>query len=96
MSRGGEVNNDTEDVFEGDIMLDSPRQGGVFEDVTTIKDRKWPKVNDLVTIPFTFPSSASKQDKADIARVVKEFERKTCVRYTSLRIFISYLVQSIL
>ena len=85
MSRGGEVNNDTEDVFEGDIILDSPRQGGVFEDVTTIKDRKWPKRNDLVTIPFTFPSSASKQDKADIARVVKEFERKTCIRYTCLR-----------
>ena len=61
-------------------MLDSPRQGSGYDDVTTIKDKKWPKTNEFVTIPFTFPSTASKQDKADIARVVKEFERKTCIR----------------
>ena len=52
----------------------------ILDDVTTIMDKKWPKINDTVTIPFTFPSSATKQDKADIARVVKEFESKTCIR----------------
>ena len=78
---GGEINNDTESVFEGDIMLDTDGEDEGFDDVTTRKDAKWPKLNDTVTVPYTFPSTASKQDKADIARVVKEFETKTCIRY---------------
>ena len=80
VSKGGEVNYDTNDLYEGDIMITSSDGDGGLDDVTTIMDKKWPKINDTVTIPFTFPSSATKQDKADIARVVKEFESKTCIR----------------
>ena len=77
---GGEENHDTENVFEGDIIMESLEESFGFDDVTTLKDKKWPKVNDTVILPFTFPSSTSKEDKADIARVIKEFEQKTCIR----------------
>ena len=61
-------------------MFDANEENGQFDDVTLRKDAKWPVVNDIITIPYTFPSTATKQDKADIARVVKEFETKTCIR----------------
>ena len=56
--------------------------GGVdgLDDVTTRKDAKWPKVNDTVTIPYTFPAIATVEEKADIAHVINEFESKTCIR----------------
>ena len=40
---------------------------------------KWPKIGDHVVVPITFPSTASTQDKADIAHVINEFEEKTCI-----------------
>ena len=87
-SFGGEDNDDIEGVFQGDIIIPDDDTG--FDDVTTLKDKKWPKVNELVTLPYTFPSTASKEDKADIARVVKEFEQKTCIRWVCITLVTKY------
>ena len=79
-SFGVEVNDDIDALFEGDIILNEIDVDGVFDDVTSKAGAKWPKVDELVNIPYTFPSTATKQDKADIARVVEEFRTKTCIR----------------
>ena len=48
--------------------------------MTTDENKKWPKLGEYVVVPFTFPSSSSEQQKADVARTVVEFRNKTCVR----------------
>lgn len=58
---GGELSN------EDFVNAENPLYARISIGGTTIKDKKWPKINDTVIIPFTFPSSATKQDKADIA-----------------------------
>ena len=79
VANGFEMNNDSSpNIFEGDILLDEFNDMG---EVTTNISRRWPKNGDVVIEPFTFPSSASKQHKSDIARVVLEFQSKTCIRY---------------
>ena len=93
-SFGGEDNDDIEGVFQGDIIIPDDDTG--FDDVTTLKDKKWTKVNEIVTLPYTFPSTASKEDKADIARVVKEFELKTCIRCVCETLFLRYWTKFIL
>jgi hypothetical protein len=46
-----------------------------------IPQRKWPKSEDgHVYIPFSFPSTATKDEKAAIARTVTEFNNNTCIR----------------
>ena len=75
---GFEMNNDSSpNIFQGDIFLD---ELDFIGEVTTNIDKKWPKTGDVVIVPFTFPSDATKQQKADIATVVKEFGSKTCIR----------------
>ena len=77
-AEGFEVNNDSSiDIFEGDMLLDDYDYIG--EVITDVR-KKWPKLGDIVIVPFTFSSDASEQQRADIAKVVKEFETKTCVR----------------
>ena len=62
-------------MFEGDIVPDP------LGDVTNIAAKKWPKAADgMVYIPISFPDSATKNEKAAIARTMLEFENKTCVR----------------
>ena len=79
IAKGFEMNNDSSpNIFEGDIVLDDFDYVG---EVTTDIERKWPKSGEFVIIPFTFPPDASEQQRADIARVVLEFETKTCIRY---------------
>ena len=79
IAKGFEMNNDSSpNIFEGDIVLDDFDYVG---EVTTDIERKWPKSGEFVIIPFTFPPDASEQQRADIARVVREFETKTCIRY---------------
>ena len=55
-------------------------KASIVNDVINNPDTKWPKIQGYVIVPFTFPRLASKQDKADIAHVVTEFEEKTCIR----------------
>ena len=63
------------DMFEGDIIPDPPG------DVINIKERKWPKAADgKVYIPISFPDSATKIERAAIARTIMEFKNKTCIR----------------
>ena len=74
-----ETSNDTNlNIFEGDIILDDY---DYHYDITTNENKIWPKSGDVVIVPITFPSDASLQEKADIARVVREFANKTCIRY---------------
>ena len=78
---GEEANNDIDNLFEGDIILDEINgSSNYLNDVITNETLKWPKVGDTVTIPYTFPSDATTEDKADIAHVINEFRRKTCIR----------------
>ena len=64
-------------LFEGDIIRDE-RQG----EAINIAQRKWPKSDDgFVNVPISFPSFASKDEKAAIARVITEFKNNTCIRY---------------
>ncbi len=57
--KGGEFNVDIDNLFEGDIMVDEavdelqlkPMQGG-----TLLNERKWPKTNGHVIVPYTLPS----------------------------------------
>ena len=64
------------DMFEGDILPDP------HGDVINIEAKKWPKAADgMVYIPISFPDSATKIEKAAIARTIMEFENKTCIRY---------------
>lgn len=76
---GAEMNEDSENLFEGDIILENV-DAGHLADVTTRIDAKWPKVDDTVTIPYTFSSDATEEQRADIAHVINEFQRKTCIR----------------
>ena len=46
-----------------------------------IPQRKWPKSEDgYVYVPFSFPATATKDEKAAIARTVTEFNNNTCIR----------------
>ena len=59
-------------------------ESNYFGDVSTLPSSKWPKVNDHVIVPYTIPSRAMKRDKAAVARVVMEFEKRTCIRQALL------------
>ena len=87
--KGGEWNDDAYNLFQGDIMLDEDSNtvphtqsyyNDYFSDVSTLPGHKWPKINNQVIVPYTIPSTATKQDKAHVARVIIEFRNKTCVR----------------
>ena len=64
-------------LFEGDIMVDEG-----YGEAINIAARKWPKSADgFVYVPFSFPATASEEEKSAIARTVTEFKNKTCIRY---------------
>ena len=55
---------------------------------TTIKSRKWKKYRGKikkyrgkVIIPYVISSSYNSKERANIARAIKEYRRKTCLRY---------------
>lgn len=81
--KGGEVNDDFMDLFQGDIMKEQlaiDYDSDYRRDITTLPDRKWPKIGVIVIVPYTIPSRATKQERASVARVILEFDTKTCVR----------------
>ena len=66
-------------LFEGDIMVDEGLGAAI-----NIQERLWPKSNDgFVYVPISFPATASKDEKAAIARTVTEFKNNTCIRYAT-------------
>ena len=53
-----------------------------YGEAINIAARKWPKSADgFVYVPFSFPPTASDEEKSAIARTVTEFKNKTCIRY---------------
>ena len=76
------------ELFEGDIQLtDEDRtaleEGGLtsLREVVGLSIRKWPKGEDgHVTLPYYIPSGMSKSKRSAIARVVLEYQTKTCIR----------------
>ena len=80
--------DDSSDLFEGDIQGDKEQLRMLAENREVVGDsgRKWPKYNGIVTVPYTFPSSTSKQSRSEIAKVIDEYKTKTCIRYKFKRI----------
>ena len=75
------LNDDNDSaIIEGDILSDQEDTDYISEIISNA-DKKWPKIGEYVYVPFTFPSTASEQAKADIARVVLEFRNNTCIWY---------------
>ena len=63
------------DYYEGDVVQ------GDGKDVRDAHfERLWPKVNGLVSVPYTIPSYFPQSSRHDLANVITEFEEKTCVR----------------
>lgn len=76
-------------AFEGDISLSQEdlevlEERGIpgLREVVGHSSRKWPKGRDgLVKIPLFIPTGLSKKRKADIAKAVAEYKKKTCIRF---------------
>jgi hypothetical protein len=65
-------------LFEGDLVFDNNDELADFVASTTFK---WnTKVEPFLLIPYTFPAGLSVQNKAQIAKTVREFRIKTCVK----------------
>ena len=63
------------DFYEGDC------EDCKAEDRDAVFNKTWPKGQDgLVTVPYTIPSDFSSKNKEDLAKVITEYEEKTCVR----------------
>ena len=75
--------DDSSDLFEGDITGDKEQLRMLAENREVVGNiaRKWPKDDGIVTVPYTFPGSASKQSRSEIAKVIDEYKTKTCIRY---------------
>ena len=62
------------DFFEGDIV------NGNTDDRDAQFERKWPKKNGLVYVPYTIPSDFPEDSRKELANAITEFEQNTCVR----------------
>ena len=76
------------DLFEGDVILNDEERAAL-EDGIDLREvvqshKKWSITNGIVKVPYTFPSGLDRATKAEIAKVIKEFKTKTCIRYTYL------------
>ena len=70
-------------LFEGDIQLNEEDRTAMDNGISlreVVGSRKWPNVDGIVKVPYTFPRGLSSSRRRDIARVVQEFEEKTCIR----------------
>ena len=74
--------------YEGDILL-TPlqvkiiKQGNKTDSVkvrSAIKTSHWPKREKHVFIPYIITGNYSRKEKANIARAISDFEKKTCIR----------------
>ena len=74
-----------QDLFEGDIQGDKEvlmamRSSVTSREVVEHEGKKWPKYNGVVAVPYTFPSSMSDNSKDELAKVITEYETKTCIK----------------
>ena len=80
-------------LFEGDIVLNEDDKKALAEggkeqlrEIVGLSIRKWPKGDDgLVQVPYYIPNGMPGPKKSQIARVVLEYQTKTCIRF--VRIF---------
>ena len=77
--------NSDQDLFEGDIQghkeaLMAMRSSVTSREVVEHEGQKWPKSNGVVAVPYTFPSSMSSNSRDELAKVITEFETKTCIK----------------
>ena len=80
-------------LFEGDIVLNEDDKKALAEggkeqlrEIVGLDIRKWPKGDDgLVQVPYYIPNGMPGPKKSQIARVVLEYQTKTCIRF--VRIF---------
>jgi hypothetical protein len=67
--------------YEGDMVLTNEQldlhKGRA---ATSQLDKKWPKVGDMVQIPYVISSSFSQRDRNVIAKALQQYESKTCLR----------------
>ena len=74
--------------YEGDILLtplqvEIIKQGNKTDSVkvrSAIKTNHWPKREKHVFIPYIITGNYSRKEKANIARAISDFEKKTCIR----------------
>ena len=52
----------------------------LYGDAVGLPSRLWPKVNDVVIIPYSLPNDVSESDLVQINRAIEEFSLKTCIR----------------
>ena len=62
------------DFFEGDVV------NGREDDRDAAFNKKWPKKNGLVYVPYTIPSAFPADSRKALANAITEFEQNTCVR----------------
>ena len=62
------------DFFEGDVV------NGKTDDRDAEFNKKWPKKNGLVYVPYTIPSGFPEDSRKELANAITEFEQNTCVR----------------
>ena len=62
------------EFFEGDIVY------GSADDRDAEFNKKWPKKNGLVYVPYTIPSNFPQADRQKLANAIAEYEQNTCVR----------------
>lgn len=76
------------DLFEGDIELNEEDKAALADrgfvglrEVVGFKNRKWPKGNDgMIRVPYAVPAGLSQTIRSKIARIVLEYQAKTCIR----------------
>ena len=66
-------------IFEGDIEYDTDHDLG---DIVSQTVRKWnTKSGPFVIIPYTIPSKLTQKQRVQIAKAIREFRTKTCIKY---------------
>jgi len=76
------------DLFEGDIELNDEDKAALSDrgfvglrEVVGFKNRKWPKGEDgMIRVPYAVPAGLSQTTRSKIARIVLEYQAKTCIR----------------
>ena len=74
--------------YEGDILLtplqvEIIKQGNKTDSIkvrSAIETNHWPKREKHVFIPYIVTGNYSRKEKANIARAISDFEKKTCIR----------------
>jgi len=76
------------DLFEGDIVLNDEDKAALedrglvgLRKVVGFHKRKWPQSNDgMVYVPYAVPAGLDQTTRNKIARIVLEYQAKTCIR----------------